>query len=164
MAKRTKILILCETIEKTCDECLEWFAILEEHLGKKAKSNIEARRVETPFVIIDFVFKESDYRNEYKLILNNNEDDEKLLRLAIGEESLEASMEQKPKDEIKESINNSAYLLSCECPDCGNQISRGYEESVLFCGKCGKKLHLRAFTEKEIEKARFDDSMDDYEN
>ncbi len=91
MARRTKIMIICHNIDKQRDEYLEWCSVLEEHLGKKAKGFLEERRIETPFVIIDFVYLEPLYRGGYKIILDMNKDliteeqNEDLLRLAIGE-------------------------------------------------------------------------------
>lgn len=62
---------------------------------------------------------------------------------------------------IKETINNDAYLHSCNCPVCKKNISRDYEEKTFFCVQCGTKLHQRAFTEEEmrtaIEKGLFSD-------
>ena len=63
-----------------------------------------------------------------------------------------------------EAINNDAYLHSCECPSCGKKIHRGYEEETKFCEKCGQKLHLRAFTQKEIDDAIFEREQDEYED
>lgn len=70
----------------------------------------------------------------------------------------------KNRNEIMESINNSAYLFMCECPKCGKRMERGRKEEIKFCSKCGQKLHLRVFTEEELRQARFDRSMDDYED
>lgn len=96
MAKRIKILLICTDIDSQRNECLEWACVLEEHLGKKIKSNIPDRRVETPFAIIDFDFAgepEASYfhknPNKYELVLRPEEDDEKILRLAIGELNIE---------------------------------------------------------------------------
>lgn len=88
MARRTKILMICGDINKTRDACIEWANVLDEHLGKKTKSDIEARRIETPFTIIDFVWQKPVFTSGYKVILNVEEDNEKVLGLAIGEESL----------------------------------------------------------------------------
>ena len=68
------------------------------------------------------------------------------------------------RDKAVESVNNRAYTYTCECPKCGNIITRGDEESTIFCSKCGQKLHLRAFTEEEIKEAIFDREMDEYED
>lgn len=65
---------------------------------------------------------------------------------------------------MKETINNNAYLLSCNCPVCNAKISRGYEERTFYCSECGTQLHQRAFTEKEVEDALFENEMDNYEN
>lgn len=67
-------------------------------------------------------------------------------------------------DELKETINNNAYLNNCNCPVCNKKISRGYEEKVFFCSQCGTHLHQRAFTKEEIERATFDNEMDSYED
>ena len=89
MTRRTKFLMICTDIDKTRDECLEWYGVLKEHLGDKVKSIIEERRIETPFAIIDFAYVESIYgARGYSIILKLEEDDEKVLRLAIGEEPL----------------------------------------------------------------------------
>lgn len=68
------------------------------------------------------------------------------------------------RDKIVESVNNNAYLHSCECPKCGKTMTRGYEEETRFCSKCGQKLHLRAFTKEEVDDALFQNEMDDYED
>ena len=65
---------------------------------------------------------------------------------------------------MKETINNNAYLLSCECPTCGHKLSRDYDEETFYCRYCGEHLHARAFTKKEIDEALFELEMDDYEN
>ncbi len=94
MTRRTKIMIICNDIGKQRDKYLEWYVVLEEHLGKKAKGFLEERRIETPFVIIDFVNLEPLYKSGYKIVLNLNKDlvseeqNEDLLRLAIGEKVL----------------------------------------------------------------------------
>lgn len=64
----------------------------------------------------------------------------------------------------KEAIDNDAYLWSCKCPDCGKKIHRGWEERIFYCEQCGAHLHQRAFTEEELDKARFEREMDDYED
>jgi ribosomal protein L37AE/L43A len=66
--------------------------------------------------------------------------------------------------DIKETINNDAYLNSCNCPVCGKKISRGYDERTFYCEQCGTRLHQRAFTEDEIQQALFEDEMDKYED
>lgn len=94
MARRTKIMIICNDIDKQRDEYLEWYGVLREHLGKKAKGFLEEIRIETPFVIIDFVNLEPLYKSRYKIVLNIDKDliteeqNEDLLRLAIGEKML----------------------------------------------------------------------------
>ena len=91
MARRTKIMIACNDIDKQRDEYLEWYGVLNEHLGNKAKGFLEERRIETPYTIIDFVFQKPLYTSGYKLVfdlqkdLNTEERNEELLRLAIGE-------------------------------------------------------------------------------
>lgn len=91
MARRTKVMVVCNDINKQRDECLEWNGVLEEHLGKKAKCLMEERRIETPYAIIDFVFQNPLYTSGYKVVLdlqkdlNSEEKNEELLRIAIGE-------------------------------------------------------------------------------
>lgn len=63
-----------------------------------------------------------------------------------------------------DSIQNDAYLLSCKCPSCMSTLGRGYDEEFVFCKRCGKKLHLPAFSQAEIEKAMFEKEMDRYED
>lgn len=63
-----------------------------------------------------------------------------------------------------ETINNNAYLHKCECPNCGNRITRGDDERTFYCDECGAHLHQRAFTKEEISKAVFEREMDDYED
>lgn len=64
----------------------------------------------------------------------------------------------------KETINNDAYLWRCNCPECGKRIQRGSEERTFYCEQCGIQLHQRAFTEEELEQARFERQMDEYED
>ena len=64
---------------------------------------------------------------------------------------------------MKTTINNSAYLLSCECPSCGHILSRGYKTEEFYCRYCGEKLHAEAFSSKEIEDALFKSETDSYE-
>lgn len=85
--RRTKLLLICEDIEKERDECLEWTSVLQEHLGKNIKCFIEERRIETPYAIIDFVWNDSLVKSGYKIIIHCGADDEKVLRVAIGEEN-----------------------------------------------------------------------------
>lgn len=85
--RRTKLLLICEDIEKERDECLEWTSVLQEHLGKNIKCFIEERRIETPYAIIDFVWNNPLIKSGYEIILHSGENDEKVLRVAIGEEN-----------------------------------------------------------------------------
>lgn len=94
MKRRTKIMIVCNDIDKQRDAYLEWYGVLNEHLGNKAKGLLEERRIETPYTIIDFVFQKPLYTSGYKLVfdlqkdLNTEERNEELLRLTIGEKIL----------------------------------------------------------------------------
>ena len=94
VTKRTKIMVVCNDINKQRDECLEWNGVLDEHLGKKVKCLIEERRIETPYAIIDFVFQKPLYTSGYKIVydlqkdLCTKEQNEELLRLALGEKML----------------------------------------------------------------------------
>ena len=65
---------------------------------------------------------------------------------------------------VMEATNNDAYSFSCECPKCGKRIHRGEEEKVIWCENCGTKLHLRAFTDEEVDDGRFQRQMDNYED
>lgn len=65
---------------------------------------------------------------------------------------------------MTETINNDAYLNNCTCPICGKVHSRGREEKTFYCSECGTRLHQRAFTDEELEKAIFEDEMDRYED
>lgn len=65
---------------------------------------------------------------------------------------------------MKETINNNAYLKSCDCPECARHMTRGYAEKIVFCSYCGAKLHQRAFSEEEINKAIDDHLFDNYED
>jgi len=66
--------------------------------------------------------------------------------------------------EPAEAIENDSYSLSCRCPKCNVYIQRGYEEQTKYCEKCGQKIHMRAFTNEEIETGRFEREMDHYED
>lgn len=94
MSRRTKIMVVCNDIDKQRDEYLEWHEVLDEHLGNKVKGFLEERRIETPYTIIDFVFQKPLYTSGYKVVLdlqkdlNFEEGNEELLRMAIGEKVL----------------------------------------------------------------------------
>lgn len=94
MARRTKIMIVCNDIDKQRDEYYEWYGVLDLHLGKETKGYLEERRIETPYAIIDFVFLKPLYTSGYKFVfdlqkdLSTEEQNEKVLRLAIGEENI----------------------------------------------------------------------------
>lgn len=87
-------MIICNDIDRQIDECLEWNSVLEEHMCKKVKCFIEERRIETPYVIIDFVFQRPIYTGGYSIVfdiqkdLGTEEQNEELLRLATGEKIL----------------------------------------------------------------------------
>lgn len=68
------------------------------------------------------------------------------------------------RDIAVESVKDSAYFNSCECPVCGNSMFRDSKEQTRFCSKCGQKLHIRAFTKEEVRQAAFDHQMDDFED
>lgn len=69
------------------------------------------------------------------------------------------------KEKMVEAINLDAYLSRCECPICGNKMFHGCQgEEVKYCSKCGQKLHIRAFTREEIDRAVFEKEQDDYED
>ena len=85
MARRTKIMIICGSLDKERDEYLEWAGVLEEYLGKRAKCFTSERRIETPYAIIDFVHEKPLFRGGYNVVLHIEEDNEKILSLALGE-------------------------------------------------------------------------------
>lgn len=93
MARKVKVMIVCNDINSQRDAFLEWNSVLEEHLGNKSKCLIEERRIETPYAIIDFVFQKL-YTSRYKVVLdlqkdlNSEGENEELLRMAIGEKVL----------------------------------------------------------------------------
>ncbi|MBR6253162.1 MAG: hypothetical protein IKR04_04940 [Clostridia bacterium] len=64
---------------------------------------------------------------------------------------------------MKTTINNNAYLLSCECPTCGHILSRECKAEEFYCQYCGEKLYAEAFTDKEIKDAFFRSEIDTYE-
>lgn len=68
------------------------------------------------------------------------------------------------KDDPVDTIQNDAYLLSCQCPVCMHSITRGYDEGVAYCEKCGQKLHFPPFAKEEIDNAMFEHEMDSYED
>ncbi len=99
MGKRTKIVMLCGSLDKARDEFLEWASVLEEHLGTKAKVHTYEKRIETPYVIMDFSPDTAEGCEEsqkqsvkgYSVVASvekaNEQNDENILRLAIGEDT-----------------------------------------------------------------------------
>lgn len=83
--RRTKILVICGNYDRTLAECLEWQQVLKDEIGKGVKCNVEARRVETPFCIMDFVKEKPMFCKEYRYILPETCDSETVLAIAIGE-------------------------------------------------------------------------------
>ena len=63
-----------------------------------------------------------------------------------------------------DTVNNDAYLLTCECPICKTIIDRDYDEHFQYCPSCGTKIRMPPFSEEEIEKAVFENEMDEYED
>lgn len=63
-----------------------------------------------------------------------------------------------------EAVNHNAYDHSCNCPKCGSSMKRDTQESIKFCSVCGTKIHIRAFTNEEINAALFEHEMDEYED
>lgn len=116
--------------------------------------------------------KISDLSGDYKCYDNriNHEESLVLDRLlseiqqyrAIG--NVEEFKALKEKSVANETVENDAYLWSCKCPNCGKKIHRGSEERTFYCEQCGIQLHQRAFTEKELDEARFERQMDEYED
>lgn len=85
MNKRAKVLAVCGTFDKELEECLEWYGVLKDELDKGVKCNIEIRRVETLFCIMDFVVTKPIFCKEYQYILPETCDSEEILAIAIGE-------------------------------------------------------------------------------
>lgn len=65
---------------------------------------------------------------------------------------------------VLEAINDDAYTWSCECPVCHHSNHRGAEEETIICRHCGRKLHVRALTGEELEAARINRELDDWED
>lgn len=85
MKRRTKILVVCGNYDNVLGECLEWQRVLRDECKKGVKCNVEARRIETPYCIMDFVITKPIFNKEYQYILPETCDSEKTLRIAIGE-------------------------------------------------------------------------------
>lgn len=68
-----------------------------------------------------------------------------------------------PSRYVLDTINNNAYHMTCNCPHCGASLKRGTEEYTTYCTSCWDKIHIPPFTQEEIDKARFEREMDDYE-
>lgn len=84
MTRRTKILVKCGAYDKALEDCLEWEKVLKNEMDKGVKCNADAGRLETPFVIMDFVISKPIYCKEYKYILPDNCSSEDILSIAIG--------------------------------------------------------------------------------
>lgn len=63
-----------------------------------------------------------------------------------------------------DTVENDAYLHSCKCPICDEPITRGSEETHMFCPNCGQRLRLPAFTKDEVDEGIFQREMDEYED
>lgn len=83
--------------------------------------------------------------------------------ISMSKESTEINTASK-KDDPVDTIQNDAYLLSCQCPVCMHSITRGYNEGVAYCEKCGQKLRFPPFAKDEIDNALFEHEMDSYED
>lgn len=86
MIRRTKILVVCGNYGNALDEYLEWQQVLKDECESGVRCIIEARRIETPFCIMDFVATKPIYHKEYRYILPETCDSEKALAIAIGED------------------------------------------------------------------------------
>lgn len=85
MKRRTKILVICTNFDNILEECLEWQQVLKEEIGKEMKCDVEARRIETPYCIMDFVTTKPISYKGYQYILPETCDSEEVLAIAIGE-------------------------------------------------------------------------------
>lgn len=68
-----------------------------------------------------------------------------------------------PNQYVLDAVNNNAYYLTCNCPHCANTLMRSEEEAIAYCTFCGAKIHMPPFTQEEIDEARFERRMDDYD-
>lgn len=86
--RRTKILVICGDYDRALVKCLEWQQVLKDEIGKGVKCNVEARRVETPFCIMDFVEGKPVFCKKYRYILPENCNSEEILAIATGERTV----------------------------------------------------------------------------
>lgn len=68
------------------------------------------------------------------------------------------------KDKLIDTVENDAYLLSCKCGKCGAYLERGYDEEEQYCPSCGAHIRMPAFSKEEVDRARFENEMDEYED
>lgn len=85
MKRRIKILVVCGSNDNVLGECLEWQRVLKDECKKSVKCDIEARRIETPYCIMDFVTTKPIFYKEYTYILPETCNSEEVLAIAIGE-------------------------------------------------------------------------------
>lgn len=55
--KKEKVLYICDNNHIPLLECSEWYEAFKSALSKDENINMEKRKIETPYAIIDFVYR-----------------------------------------------------------------------------------------------------------
>lgn len=86
MDKNTKILYVCGNNNIPGLKCLDWYKTLKNVL--KSGVSMEKYMLETPYAIIDFVYRKPLFALKYDYVLNADRhgDDALLFAMAIGED------------------------------------------------------------------------------
>ncbi len=84
--KKEKVLYICDNNHIPLLECSEWYeafkSALSENIGR------ERSKIETPYAIIDFVYRKPLFTCKYDFVLNadKKDDDTKLFAIGIGKD------------------------------------------------------------------------------
>lgn len=86
--KKEKVLYICDNNHIPLLECSEWYEAFKSALSKDENINMEKRKIETPYAIIDFVYRKPLFTWKYDFVLNadKKDDDAKLFAIGIGKD------------------------------------------------------------------------------
>lgn len=81
---KKRILYICDNNHIPSLECSEWYKAFKSALPKGKNINMEKRKIETPYAIIDFVYRRPLFTWKYDFVLNADKKDDDAILFAIG--------------------------------------------------------------------------------
>ena len=82
--KKEKVLYICSNNHIPSLECSDWYKAFQSTLLKDV--NMKKNKIETPYAIIDFVYRRPLFTWKYDFVFNADKqgDDAKLFAIALG--------------------------------------------------------------------------------